>query len=126
MVDPLNRLHTGEILQRTAHAFVDWQPRSIFEQQADELAGVPISRNIRGRIRDAAEEPAQIRLVGPNRDPNLGATQECDRRANAVNGRTIVEIHLQVKSKPLLCSSSNRDDDVPWAALPQMIQQNLI
>jgi hypothetical protein len=62
-------------------------------------------------------------VVDPYGDADLFAGEEADGGADAVDGRLILELLLEVKAERFLCSSTKAEDDVLGTALVEPVQQ---
>ena len=99
---------------------------SVVEHQGEELSGGPVAGHVAFRFGDGAEEPAQVKLVGPDWDVDLISAEEGDGGAYAVYGWTVGEVAFEVESKPFLRASSNGDDDVLRTYAGETLKQSRV
>src|SRR3979490_185515 len=85
---------------------------AVAKHEGEEVEGAPVPRDIAFRFGYGAEEPAEVKLVGPDGDVDLVAAEEGDGGANAVDGGTIGESAFEVKSEAFLRAAADGDDDV--------------
>ena len=85
---------------------------SVLENEPRQLARAPKSWNKHARLREKAEEPAEIETIGPIRNRDLVASQKSERRADAMDRRAIRDILSQEQPQLLLRPAANSNDDV--------------
>src|ERR1700734_2781981 len=80
--------------------------------QGEELEGVEVARDVAFGFRKGAEEPTEVKLVGPDRDVDLVPAQERDGGTDAMDRGAVGEVALEVEAQALLRTSAYGDDDV--------------
>jgi len=88
-----------------------------------EPEGVEVARDETFRFGEGAEEPAQIKLVGPDGDVDLVAGEEGDGGSDAVDRGTIVERTFEREAEPFLRAAADGDDDVLRMKLVEAIDE---
>src|SRR5581483_10276282 len=87
------------------------------------MARIPIARTVAERIREAAEQPAEIKPVRPIRDADLVAAQEGDGGADTMNGHRIVKTALEIKTQALLRTAPDGYDYMFGTTLAESVQE---
>jgi hypothetical protein len=95
----------------------------VAEHESQEFAGVPVAGDVALWLCEGSEEPAEVVLVGPYGDVDLIAAEEGDGGADAVNGRAVGEVALEIETETLLGSAADGDDDVLGAEAVEEIEQ---
>ena len=85
---------------------------AVAKHEGEEFEGAPVAGDVAFRFGEGAEEPAEVELVGPDRNVDLVAREEGYGCADAVDGRAIVEVAFEVKSEALLRAAADGHDDV--------------
>jgi hypothetical protein len=63
-----------------------------------EFEGVEVAGDVTLRLREGAEEPAEVELIGPDGDVDLVSGEECDGCSDAVYGGAVAERTFEVET----------------------------
>ena len=69
------------------------------KHEGEEFEGAPVARDVAFRFGYGAEEPAEVKPVGPDGNVDLVAREEGDGGTDAVDGGTVGEIAFEVVAK---------------------------
>ena len=99
---------------------------AVAAHEVEELSCLPVAGAVTLRLREGAEEPAEVVLVGPYGDVDLVAAEEGYGGADAVDSGAVGEVAFEVEPETLLGSAAEGQDDVLGTEAVEAFEENRI